>query len=112
MKKISRNKGWATPRPFCKSINQAHGCNGMPSGHTQTMALIFSYILSYTLVNKKEYENYFMIFISFIGFIFMGFQRVFSNMHTPQQVFYGGTIGVLLGPVFVFILKTFGKILK
>lgn len=111
-KKLARDKGVATPRPFCKSINDAPGCNGMPSGHTETMALFFSYILCYTLLNKQNNENYFMVFISFIGFIFMGFQRVISNMHTQEQVLYGGLIGLLLGPITLSPLCWIGKVIR
>lgn len=99
MKKIARKNGYDTPRPFCKTTTEAPHCNGMPSGHTETMAFFFSFIFIHTIISKRN-ENYFLIFISFIGFIFMGFQRVISFMHTQEQVFWGGLIGLFLGPVF------------
>ena len=105
-KKLARKYEYATPRPFCKSINDAPGCNGMPSGHTETMALFFSYVLCYTMLNKQNSENYFLVFISLIGFLFTGVQRVLSNMHTQKQVLYGGIIGLLLGPITLLPLKT------
>lgn len=111
-KRISREKGIATPRPFCKSLNEAPGCNGMPSGHTETMALFFSYVLCYTLMYKQYNENYFLLFLSFIGFIFMGIQRVISNMHTKEQVFWGGLIGLILGPITISPLCVMGKFIN
>ena len=101
MKGLARKYGYDSPRPFCKTTNDAPICNGMPSGHTESMAFFFSYVLCYSLLHKKQ-ENYFLVFLSFIGFIFMGIQRVISNMHTPKQVLWGGIIGLLLGPTILF----------
>ena len=79
-------------------------CIGMPSGHTESMAVFAGLLYFYKLIP---------IWICLFAIILMGMQRIFLNMHTPGQVLVGGLLGMLYafiykkynyGFIFVFLL--------
>ena len=90
MKFISKIKGVATPRPGCNNI-YINKCNGMPSGHTQTMGVLAGWTLvgAFLGVNKQATtttQNWFVAYIASIGLVAQGVQRIITKMHTPPQV--------------------------
>lgn len=64
---------------------------GMPSGHAQNMAFITSYL--YFLFPK----NIAFFIFNLINLSITTIQRIYSNQHTPLQVYIGTIIGFFIG---------------
>ena len=91
LKVLSSKYNLNSPRPLYPHMN------GMPSGHTQLMWLLFVY---FSLHNDQFHSVLF-----FIVAIYTSLQRITSGMHTPQQVIVGFFIGICMGNFWYFLVK-------
>ena len=82
-KLIAQKINCDSPRPAFPNMN------GMPSGHTQLMWMLFTFFL---LQNDCFHANLFGTFA-----LFMLYQRIKTGMHSPKQVFVGFLLGIFWG---------------
>lgn len=82
-KNIAHQLKLSSPRPAYPKLN------GMPSGHTQLTWLLFVF---FKLQNDKFHSFLFGCLA-----LFTAFQRIYSGMHSPLQVFIGLILGIILG---------------
>lgn len=80
-----------TNRPLfrCKN-NTSIQCQGMPSGHTETVTILSLMLFSQNIIN---------IYIALIIIILVGLQRIIYMWHTCQQVIFG----LIFGSIYTFI---------
>ena len=64
---------------------------GMPSGHTETTALVCSMLYYYGLIDGA---------FAFVVTAFVGMHRITVDRHTPLQVMVGGVLGMLYGGLY------------
>lgn len=67
---------------------------GMPSGHTETTALVCTMLYYYGLIDGG---------LAFVVTAFMGMHRIMVDRHTPLQVIVGGILGVLYGGLYSYV---------
>lgn len=83
-------------KSFCKVTNlhsprpRFPHMNGMPSGHTQLIWLLF--IFFYFMNSNKFHTHMFGVLAMYIVF-----QRIYTGMHTPLQVLTGLLLGCCFG---------------
>ena len=73
------------------------GCIGMPSGHTESIAVFTGLLYLYKMIP---------LWICLLAIVLMGMQRILLNMHTPGQVLVGGLVGILYA--FIYKKYTYG----
>tara|TARA_B100000927_G_scaffold270069_1_gene245920 strand:+ start:113 stop:547 length:435 start_codon:yes stop_codon:yes gene_type:complete len=91
LKTFTYNMGLHSPRPLYPQLN------GMPSGHTQLSWLIFTFFY----LNNDNFNTYLFGILA----IFTSYQRIYSGMHSQQQVFVGFLLGIILGYIWFYIYK-------
>lgn len=67
---------------------------GMPSGHTETTALICTMLWWYGVID---------IVLAGMIIAFVGLQRITVDRHTPLQVVVGGFLGVMYGSLYSYL---------
>lgn len=67
---------------------------GMPSGHTETAALICTMLYYYGVMDGA---------LAFVITAFVGMQRIMVDRHTGWQVVVGGGLGVLYGGLYSYV---------
>lgn len=70
--------------------------NGMPSGHTQLMWLLFTYFS----VRNDTFHTYLFGILA----ILTSYQRVYSGMHSKIQVFVGLILGIFMGNIWSCVI--------
>jgi len=91
LKIFTYHMGLHSPRPAFPQLN------GMPSGHTQLLWLIFTFFY----LNNDNFNTYLFGILA----IFTSYQRIYSGMHSQQQVFVGFLLGIILGYIWFYIYK-------
>ena len=91
LKTFTQYTGLHSSRPMYPQLN------GMPSGHTQLLWLIFTYFY----LNNDNFNTYLFGILA----IFTTFQRIYSGMHSQKQVFVGFLLGILMGYIWFHIYK-------
>ena len=89
LKYLSLQYNFDSPRPLYPHLN------GMPSGHTQLVWLLFVF---FKLQNDTFNSNLFGLVAAYTSS-----HRISSGMHTPKQVLVGLCIGICMG-FFWFII--------
>lgn len=82
-KTVSTKYNLSSPRPLYPNMN------GMPSGHTQLMWLLFVFFRS----NNDKFHTFLFGCLA----LFTSQQRMYSGMHSPRQVLVGFCLGIILG---------------
>ena len=93
LKNITYYTGLHAPRPLYPQLN------GMPSGHTQLLWLLFTFFY----LSHDTFHTYLFGILA----IFTSFQRIYSGMHSQQQVFVGFILGIIMGSLWFRIYKLY-----
>lgn len=80
------------------NINKLSISHGMPSGHTQNIFFLTTFL---TLYFKSTFKTLLLGIIAFYG----GYLRIKFGCHTIKQVIIGGLFGILLASISYFLLK-------
>ena len=80
------------------NINKLSISHGMPSGHTQNIFFLTTFL---TLYFKSTFKTLLLGIIAFYG----GYLRIKFGCHTIKQVIMGGLFGILLASISYFLLK-------
>jgi len=83
------------------NVNKLATSYGMPSGHTQNIFFICTFLTLYT---KSYLSKLFLLIISIYG----GYLRVKFGCHTIGQVFVGGILGIIIGFISYKMLTNYG----
>ena len=75
------------------NINKLATSYGMPSGHTQNIFFIATFLSCY-------FNSFYKTIILYLIASYGGYLRIKFNCHTQLQVFIGGIIGIILGYIF------------
>ena len=81
---------------------------GMPSGHAHFGALSGMFWILYVLNTQPNdaYRLFIIILISIIALSII-LSRIYLGCHTPQQVFLGSLVGVLMGYLGMILYRVF-----
>lgn len=82
-KVFSSHYNMASPRPAFPHMN------GMPSGHTELMWLLFVFF-------KMRHDSFHSFLFGCLA-VFTSFQRIYTGMHSPLQVIIGFILGICMG---------------
>lgn len=67
---------------------------GMPSGHTETAALVCTMLYYYGVMDGA---------LAFVITSIVGMHRIMVDRHTPLQVVVGGVLGLLYGGLYSYV---------
>lgn len=84
--------------PYQKAVSY-----GMPSGHSQTLFSVASFLSLY-------FNNFYKTNLLFLLASYGGYTRIRMGCHSLNQVILGGFIGILFGYFYYFILQKFNFI--
>lgn len=82
-KVLSSKYNMGSPRPAYPRMN------GMPSGHTELMWLLFVFF-------KMRNDSFHSFLFGFLA-VFTSVQRIYTGMHSPLQVIIGFILGICMG---------------
>ena len=83
---------------------------GMPSGHAQSVsftAIMYTLYLynNSTHENRAHYYEYISICVIWLTVCIVCWSRIKIKCHSPIQVFFGSTLGILIGFITYYILS-------
>jgi len=111
--KGTRPKGAKDCSDFIDPDNRVSSSYGMPSGHAQTSALFGTFMI--LMIINERYSNKLKIVKSLVILaltLAIMISRVHFNCHTFQQVSVGGIIGVIVGFITFFNMRSIKSHLK